>query len=543
MHRVTSETEPMSDRVRIFDTTLRDGEQSPGCSMTRLQKLTMARALAELGVDTIEAGFAAASPDDFAAVQEIARTVRGAGVAALARCQRHDIERAAAALEGAERPRIHVFIATSDLHLAAKLRISRAEALEAAAAAVELARSYVEDVEFSAEDASRSDPDYLADVFSAAIEAGATTLNVPDTVGYAVPAEYGALFAHLRRSVRGIERAILSCHCHDDLGLAVANSLAAIENGARQVECTINGIGERAGNAALEEIVMALRTRSAHYGVDTRIRTQRLHPVSRQLVALTGSVVARNKAIVGENAFAHESGIHQHGMLRNRATYEIMSPEDVGVPRSQLVLGKHSGRAALADRLRELGFALDEAALNQAFAHFKALADRKKEVFDADLEAIALGASGDEQGPWRLIALHSQAAIGREALPSASVRLVHEDGRVVQEAAVGDGPVHAIFAAIERATRSSVTLRQYQVRSLSTGEDAQGEARVEVAADGRDYSGRAVSTDILEASALALVEVINRVERRRTLDGRERGAGTGDPESAIAATRISAASA
>jgi 2-isopropylmalate synthase len=321
--------------------------------------------------------------------------------------------------------------------------------------------------------------------------------------------------------VRGVRHAVLSCHCHDDLGLAVANSLAAVENGARQVECTINGIGERAGNAALEEIVMALRTRAAHYGIGTRIRTQRLYPLSRRLVSLTGSVVARNKAIIGENAFAHESGIHQHGMLKNRATYEVMAPEDVGVSRSQLVLGKHSGRAALGDRLQELGIVLDEAALNQAFARFKALADRKKEVFDADLEAIALGAAGSGQGPWRLVALHAQGAIGREAVPSASVRLAHDDGRIVQEAAVGDGPVHAIFAAIERATGTPITLREYHVRSLSTGEDAQGEARVDVRCDGRDYSGRAASTDVLEASALALVEVINRIERRRVLENPE----------------------
>jgi 2-isopropylmalate synthase len=511
----------MTDHIRIFDTTLRDGEQSPGCSMSIAQKRGMARALAELGVDVIEAGFAAASADDFASVAAIAGEVRGASVAALARCQRLDIERAADALEAAEAPRIHVFIATSDIHLAHKLRMSRAEALEAAVAGIELARRYCEDVEFSAEDASRSDPAYLAEVFSAAIEAGATTLNVPDTVGYAIPQEYGALFAYLRANVRGIERAVLSCHCHDDLGLAVANSLAAVEHGARQVECTINGIGERAGNAALEEVVMALRTRQAHYGVGTRIRSPRLFPTSRQLVAITGSTVARNKAIVGENAFAHESGIHQHGMLRHRETYEIMAPEDVGVSRSQLVLGKHSGRAALADRLRELGFTLDEAALNQAFAHFKALADKKKEVFDADLEAIALGFTGGEQGPWRLIALQSQGAIGRDAVPSASVRLMHEDGRVVQEAAVGDGPVHAIFAAIERATAMPLTLKQYAVRSLSTGEDAQGEARVEIISDGREYRGRAVSTDILEASALALVEVINRVERRQRIAARE----------------------
>ena len=511
----------MNDFVRIFDTTLRDGEQSPGCSMTTPQKLVMARALAELGVDVIEAGFAAASPDDFNAVASIAREVKGSRVAALARCQRQDIERAAAALEQAEAGRIHVFIATSDIHLAHKLRMSRAEALEAAAAGVELARRYCEDVEFSAEDASRSDPAYLAEVMSAAVEAGATTLNVPDTVGYAIPAEYGAMFAYLSAHVRGIEKAILSCHCHDDLGLAVANSLAAIQNGARQVECTINGIGERAGNAALEEIVMALRTRANHFGVGTRIKTQRLYPTSRQLIAVTGSAVARNKAIIGENAFAHESGIHQHGMLRNRETYEIMAPEDVGVSRSQLVLGKHSGRAALSDRLRELGFELDEAALNQAFAHFKALADKKKEVFDADLEAIALGSTGNEQGPWRLLGVQINGAIGRDAVPSASVRLAHESGRIVQEAAVGDGPVHAIFAAIERATAAVIKLRQYQVRSISTGEDAQGEARIEVEADGRDYRGRAVSTDILEASALALVEVINRLERRHALAAQE----------------------
>lgn len=504
----------MNDRVRIFDTTLRDGEQSPGCSMTMAQKRVMARTLAELGVDVIEAGFAAASPDDFAAVQAIAREVRGSSVAALARCQPGDIERAAAALEPAEAPRIHVFIATSDIHLEHKLRIDRAQAIEAAVAGVRQARQYCDDVEFSAEDASRSDRAFLAEVFSAVIEAGATTLNVPDTVGYAVPGGYGELFAYLRQHVHGIERAVLSCHCHDDLGLAVANSLAAIEHGARQVECTVNGIGERAGNAALEEIVMALRTRRAHYGVDTRIDTRRLYPASRQLISLTGSVVARNKAIVGDNAFAHESGIHQHGMLRNRETYEIMSPEDVGVPRSQLVLGKHSGRAALAERLKTLGFVLDEAALNRAFAAFKQLADRKKEVFDADLEAIASGQTGEDTGPWRLLALQIHGAIGADSVPSAGVRLAHADGRVVQEAAVGDGPVHAIFAAIARATGADFALRQYQVRSLSTGEDAQGEARVEIEQDGRVHAGRAVSTDILEASALALIDVLNRLARR-----------------------------
>jgi 2-isopropylmalate synthase len=525
----------MTDHVRIFDTTLRDGEQSPGCSMTAAQKRVLAHSLAELGVDVIEAGFPAASPDDFASVAAIAREVRGAGVAALARCQSGDIERAAAALEVAEAPRIHVFIATSDIHLEHKLRMSRAQVLDAVANGVALARSHCADVEFSAEDASRSDPAFLAEAFSAAIEAGASTLNVPDTVGYAVPDEYGALFAYLRQHVRGIERAVLSSHCHDDLGLAVANSLAAVAHGARQVECTINGIGERAGNAALEEIVMALRTRAAHFGLATRIRTQRLAPVSRQLVAITGNPIARHKAIVGDNAFAHESGIHQHGMLRHRETYEIMRPEDVGVERSQLVLGKHSGRAALAERLTQLGFQLEEAALNRVFAAFKTLADRKKEVFDADLEALALGQAAGEPGPWRLTALQLQSAIGRDGLPSACVRLQHEDGRCVQEAAVGDGPVHAVFAALERASGTPVTLRQYHVRSLTTGEDAQGEARVEAEVDGREYRGRAVSTDIIEASALALIEVINRIERRRTIEaplpageGLGRGYGQGE---------------
>jgi 2-isopropylmalate synthase len=505
----------MSEHVRIFDTTLRDGEQSPGCSMTPAQKLTLAHALCELGVDVIEAGFPAASDGDFDSVAGIARIVRGARVAALARCQRGDIERAAAALKDAEHGRIHVFIATSPIHRAHKLKMSTAEVIDAAVAGVELARRYCDDVEFSAEDASRSEPEYLAEVFSAVIEAGARTLNVPDTVGYAVPSEYGALFAYLRKHVRGIEQAVLSAHCHDDLGLALANSLAAVENGARQVECTINGIGERAGNAALEELVMALKTRGAHYGIDTRIRTQKLYPTSRLLVSMTGAQVARNKAIVGENAFAHESGIHQHGMLKHRETYEIMKPEDVGVPRSQLVLGKHSGRAALTDRLRELGFKLEEAETNRVFAAFKTLADKKKEVFDADLEALALGQSTDAVGPWTLSGMQMLSSSGREAAPSASVRLSHEDGRSVQEAAVGDGPVHAIFAAIERATGARVTLKSFQIRSITIGEDAQGEARVDVISGDREYRGRAVSTDILEASALALLEVINRIERRR----------------------------
>jgi len=503
--------------IKIFDTTLRDGEQSPGCSMTPAQKMMFAHALEELGVDVIEAGFAAASDGDFASVRQIAKAVRQSGVATLARCQRGDIERAAAALEGAAFPRIHVFIATSPIHRLHKLNMSTDQVIDAAVAGVELARRYCADVEFSAEDASRSEPEFLVQVLNAVVEAGASTLNIPDTVGYSMPAEYGQLFSYLRKHVQGAERVVFSSHCHDDLGLAVANSLSAIEHGARQVECTINGIGERAGNAALEEIVMALRTRGQHFGVHTRIRSQRLYPTSRLLMSMTGTVVARNKAIVGENAFAHESGVHQHGMLKNRETYEIMVPEEVGVSRSQLVLGKHSGRAALADRLRALGFELGEKEMATAFIAFKTLADKKKEVYDADLEAIAMGFDAECTGPWKLQAMQVISATGRDAVPSATVKLTHEDGRVLQEAATGDGPVHAAFSAIERATGHSIELKHFQIRSLTLGEDAQGEARIEVLMNGHPFRGAAVSTDIVEASALALIEVINRGERRQSM--------------------------
>jgi 2-isopropylmalate synthase len=501
-------------RVRIFDTTLRDGEQSPGCSMTPAQKLRMAHALDELGVDIIEAGFPAASDGDFASVAEVAAAVQHASVAALARCNEGDIRAAARALAAAKKPRIHVFIATSPIHLEHKLRMTREQVLEAAVKGVTLARSLVEDVEFSAEDASRSEPEFLAEVFSAVIAAGARTLNVPDTVGYTTPDEYEALFRYLSANVKGIEGAVLSAHCHDDLGLAVANSLAAIRGGARQVECTINGIGERAGNAALEEIVMALKTRPARYGVTTGIQTQKLHPTSRLLIAMTGSHVQRHKAIVGENAFSHESGIHQHGMLRNRETYEIMRPEDVGVQRSNLVMGKHSGRAALRERLKALGFDPSEDELNAMFTAFKTLADKKKEIYDADLEAIAIGGPTREAGPWRLRRLNIVSGAGNNAVPTASVKLEHEDGRTIQEAAVGDGPVHAIFSAIERGTGVQLTLRHFGIRSLSNGEDAQGEAQIEAEIGGHEYRGRAVSTDILEASANALLEIINRAERQ-----------------------------
>lgn len=505
----------MNAHLRIFDTTLRDGEQSPGCSMTQAQKIRFAYALAELKVDVIEAGFPQASIGDFESVARIAADVKGPIIAGLARAQAQDIQRCWEAVRFAEKPRIHTFLATSPIHREHKLKMSTDQVLSNAVAAVKLARSLCTDVEFSAEDACRTEPEFLAEVFEAVLAAGATTLNIPDTVGYITPNEYGALFRFLQSRVKGIENAILSTHCHDDLGLAVANSLAAVQAGARQVECTINGVGERAGNASLEELVMAIRTRSGLFPVTTQIETRRLQPISRLFTTLTGMAVARNKAIVGDNAFAHEAGIHQHGMLQNRATYEIMTPEDVGVNVSSLVLGKHSGRHALRDRLVSLGLHVDEAAMDGVFKRFKALADKKKEVFDADLEAIAAGEEAGAAGPWNLLRLHLSSSVGESALPTASVHLQNTDGRGVAEAAIGDGPVHAVFRAIERATGIDVTLVDYQIRALTSGEDAQGQANIVAHYQGQTLRGHSISTDIVEASARAFLEVINRIERGR----------------------------
>jgi 2-isopropylmalate synthase len=509
-------------RIAIFDTTLRDGEQSPGCSMTPKQKLRFAHALAELGVDVIETGFPASSETDLDACAAIVREVREPTLATLARCHRGDIEACARALEGADKPRIHVFISTSPLHREHKLGLSKDEVIERAVASVRLARGYVDDIEFSAEDALRTEPEFLAEVCSAAFEAGARTLNIPDTVGYTTPAEIKALFEYLRAHVRGGDRAIFSAHCHDDLGLAVANSLAAIEGGARQVECTINGVGERAGNCALEELVMALEVRKTYFEAGTGINTERLVPTSRLLTRITGMNVQRNKAIVGANAFAHESGIHQHGMLKHRGTYEILRPESVGWARSQMVMGRHSGRAALDDRLRALGFALEEAQLNQVFARFKTLTEKKREVFDADLEALALslesGAQNAALGGWRLQRLQVSTGVGDGVLPTASVELLSPEGRRIAEAATGDGPVHALFAALSRATNVQIDLESYQVSSVTTGEDAQGQASLTArvrdehgASD--EVTGSGTSTDILEASALAWLDVANRLRR------------------------------
>lgn len=500
------------NRLIIFDTTLRDGEQSPGCSMNLAEKLQVALALKELGVDVIEAGFPIASPGDFEAVQAIARQIQGPVICGLARCNKDDIERAGEALRDAPRARIHVFLATSAIHREFKLKMAKDEIVRRAVEGVKRAKEYRDDVEFSPEDAARTELDFLAEVVERTVEAGATTVNIPDTVGYAVPSQYAAAIAHLRKYVRGVDKVVLSVHCHNDLGLAVANSLAAVHEGARQVECTINGLGERAGNCSLEEIVMAVRTRGDFFGVTTGINTRKLYPTSRLVSHVTGLQVQRNKAIVGQNAFAHEAGIHQDGMLKDRSTYEIMNPEDVGISRTELVLGKHSGRHALRQRVEELGYHLDDGQLQKVFEGFKVLADRKKVIYNADIEALAEAQIHGGPAVWTLEAVTCNA--GSATIPSAAVCLWHKDGNIHRDASLGDGPVDAVFKAIERITGIEVLVRDYRVRSVTVGEDAQGEAHIEVEHNGRTLAGRAVSTDIIEASALAFLQVINRAALR-----------------------------
>src|SRR6516162_7587656 len=423
------------DRLIIFDTTLRDGEQSPGASMNLAEKLEIAHALKDLGVDVIEAGFPIASPGDFEAVRAIARQVEGPTICGLARCNPEDIDRAWEALRETPRARIHVFLATSAIHREFKLRMAKEEIVRRAVEGVQRAREYCDDIEFSPEDAARTELDFLAEVVERAIEAGATTVNIPDTVGYAVPSQYAAAIRHLKQTVRGIDKAVISVHCHNDLGLAVANSLAALMEGARQVECTINGLGERAGNCALEEVVMAVKTRADFFGLQTRINTRRLCPTSRLVSHVTGIPVQRNKAIVGQNAFAHEAGIHQDGMLKERSTYEIMNPEDVGLARTELVLGKHSGRHALRERVRDLGYHLDEAQLQKVFEAFKALADHKKVIYDADIEALAEAQIHGGPALWTLESFHTTAGTG--TIPVAAVSLRHADGHKAEDAACG----------------------------------------------------------------------------------------------------------
>jgi 2-isopropylmalate synthase len=483
--------------------------------MNFAEKLEIAHALADLGVDVIEAGFPIASPGDFEAVQAIARQVTGPTICGLARCNNDDIDRAWAALKEAARPRIHVFLATSAIHREFKLHMAKEEIVRRAVAGVERAKSVCADVEFSPEDAARTELEFLAEVVEKAIAAGATTINVPDTVGYAVPDHYAAIMRYLKTHVRGIDKIVLSVHCHNDLGLAVANTLAALKEGARQVECTINGLGERAGNCAMEEVVMAVKTRGDFFGLSTTINSKRLCPTSRLVSRVTGIVVQRNKAIVGQNAFAHEAGIHQDGMLKHQQTYEIMNPEDVGLLRTELVLGKHSGRHALRQRIQDLGFHLDDEALKKVFDGFKVLADRKKVVYDADIEALAESVLHTGPAVWTLEALTCSGGSG--SVPHAAVVLWHQDGTLHREASTGDGPIDAVFKTIERVTGVNVTLRDFQVRSVTVGEDAQGEAQIEAELNGRLLRGRAVSTDIIEASALAFLQVINRALLREQM--------------------------
>ncbi|MBM4199191.1 MAG: 2-isopropylmalate synthase, partial [Gammaproteobacteria bacterium] len=496
--------------VMIFDTTLRDGEQSPGCSMMRPEKLRVAKALAELGVDVIEAGFPAASRGDWESVNAVAREVQGPIICGLARCDRDDIAKVASAVAPAANRRIHVFLATSAIHREFKLNMAKDEIIRRAVEGVKIAREYCEDIEFSPEDASRTELEFLAQVVEAVIDAGATTVNIPDTVGYTVPHEFAELFRYLRKNVPNIERARLSVHCHDDLGMAVANSLMAVVAGARQIECTINGIGERAGNCSLEEVVMAMRTRETFFNARTQINSQRLYPVSRLVSSITGMPIPRNKAVVGENAFAHESGIHQHGMLKHASTYEIMRPQDVGLSRSSLVLGKHSGRHALRERIKELGFVLEDAEFERVFNEFKALADKKKELFDGDIEALVLRAEGGDAGPWSLVSLQTASSV--DGGGKATVTLQNSDGTRSERSATGDGPVDAAFKAIEEVTGLRPALQKFELRSLSEGEDAQGEAVVYVNYRDRSYRGASVTTDIVESATRAFLEVINRIE-------------------------------
>ena len=505
-------------RILIFDTTLRDGEQSPGSSMIASEKLRMARELAELGVDVIEAGFAASTRDEVEAIAAIGREVRGPVIAALARAHDDDIREAARALEGSERPRIHVFIATSDIHLERKLRIGREQCLERAVRAVELALTFVDDVEFSAEDATRTDLDFLCRVVEAAVGAGAGTINVPDTVGYALPNEVARMVRTLHERVPRLSERVVSVHCHDDLGLAVANSLAGVEAGARQVECTINGIGERAGNASLEEIVMALRVRAHELGRETGIRHERLYRASRLLSYLTGVAPQPNKAIVGQNAFAHEAGIHQHGVLSDPRTYEIMTPEMVGAPASSLVLGKHSGKHGLEARYRSMGYELTPEELERVAQDFKRLADRKKEILDEDLLSILHHEVLDAvPAVHRLDAL--DVSCGGE-VSTATITIAYEEGLPRTATAAGDGPIAAAFAAAEELIDFKVVLEYLHIRAATPGRDALGEVAIRARVDGHTFTGRGTSTDVVLASVEAYLHVVNKAEAARALEAR-----------------------
>ncbi len=514
------ETNGSKRTIEIFDTTLRDGEQSPGASLNPAEKMEIARQLAKMKVDVIEAGFPIASKGDFEAVQNIARQVKGPTIAGLARSRVEDIDSCAQAVGPAESPRIHVFIATSDVHVEKKLEKTKKEVLETAVESVEHAKSYVDDVEFSPEDAARTDRQYLREIVEAVIDAGATTVNIPDTVGYAVPEVFSEIIRDLKQNVPNIDRATISVHCHNDLGLATANTLAAVVAGAGQVEVAVNGIGERAGNAALEEVVMALKTRRDFFDVDVNVDTTEIARTSRLVSSLTGLSVQRNKAIVGENAFAHEAGIHQHGVLKERRTYEIMRAEDIGRQDSKIVLGKHSGRHAFRGRLEELGYDLDSEALDAAVERVKSLADKKKKVFDEDIETIVEEEVSRIPSVYELEYFHIVS--GNSLLPTATVKIRAEDD-VLQNAASGDGPVDAVYSAINGLIEEDTPeLTDYTIRSVTEGQDALGEVTVKLNVDEQTVTGRGTSTDVLEASAKADLNALNRARYRgRTAPRRE----------------------
>ena len=498
----------MSDKIFIFDTTLRDGEQSPGASMNMQEKFRLAQQLVQLNVDVIEAGFPVASSGDFECVKNIADNIKNVQVAGLARCSKKDIDRAWEALKNGENPRIHTFLATSDIHMHHKLKMDRDQVLELAIESVKYAARFTSNIEFSAEDASRSDLDFVCRVFEAAIKAGATTLNFPDTTGYALPDEFGAKIAYLVENIENIHKAVLSVHCHNDLGLAVANSLAAINNGARQVECTINGLGERAGNTAMEEVVMAIRTRADVLQVHTDIVTEHIHPSSRLVSTVTGMPVQPNKAIVGANAFAHESGIHQDGVLKERTTYEIMNPSDIGLTKGNLVLGKHSGRHALKDRIEVLGYTLSSEELDRVFARFKNLADVRKEIFDEDVEAIIMDEIIRIPEVFELVSLGVMS--GSMKLPTAAVRL-KIDGVAQEGAAIGVGPIDATYRAIAHLTGTSSKLLYFSVSSITGGTDAQGDVLVRIEDKGRVVIGYGLDPDIITAASKAYLNGLNRL--------------------------------
>jgi 2-isopropylmalate synthase len=502
----------MAEVVKIFDTTLRDGEQSPGATMNVAEKVRIAEQLEKLNVAMIEAGFPISSEGDFEAVRAIARTIKRSGVAALARANPKDIDRAWEAVKGAKFPCLHTFISTSNIHLKHQLKKSKEEVIRIAAQSVARARRHTPDVEFSAMDATRSDVEFLIAIFEAAIRAGATTINIPDTVGYAIPSEFGELIRTIRQKVRGVEKITLSVHCHNDLGLAVANSVAAIQNGARQVECTINGIGERAGNTSLEEVVMALRTRNDLLRFQTRLNPRHLFTTSRLVSKITGMVVQPNKAIVGANAFAHQSGIHQDGVLKEKLTYEIMTPESVGITKSSIVLGKLSGRHAFRERLKDLGYRLSDSDLERAFNRFKQLADKKRDIFDEDIESIVV----EEilRMPRRFKLVYINVVAGNVTVPTATVQM-EVDGKLLQEAGFGDGPVDATFKTIKKITRTKSKLLQFAINAITSGTEAQGEVTVRLEEKGNTVIGQGADTDVIVASAKAYINALNKIEFKK----------------------------